>query len=90
MRNGFYLHNFDTWTCPKSKRVSQYDLGLRCRGNIQVLRFVPERKSGAGVWITSQVSEHRAYFYAPPDMTPRELYRVAWRVKRLIDRAIAL
>jgi len=87
MNRSFYLHSFDTWQVSQAERINQYDMGRRCRGNIQ-LHMMP---SGTGClcfvsfndsWRIG--SNREIKFYS--DLPVREVYRVAWRTKRLLDR----
>lgn len=82
MNRSFYLHNFDTWQARRSERINEHDLGRRSRGNIQI-----HKMPGTGALCFVNFSDLagsgcKFYSYLPI----REVYRIAWRAKRLMDR----
>jgi hypothetical protein len=78
----FWLHNFDTYT---EKPRNQNDVGLRCRGNIQIHRL--SDAGGLLVHVSRNNGEFRNANFYLPGLQFAEAYKTAWRLKRLLDRA---
>lgn len=80
MNRNFYLHNYDTW---HEQPRSEFDVGDRCRGNIQIHRLT--EAGGLEVYVTANSGEYRDVHFYLPGLPFRMAYETAWRVKRLLD-----
>lgn len=77
----FYLQNFDLH---RGRPINEHDLGLRCRGNIQMHRY-PDGKCLCFVSFNVDWEKH-VHFWTEAGQPLRLVYNTCWRVKRLLDQ----